>query len=239
MTEFRWYRTPAVIALLDKIRAVEAGNAGYNADFRNDDRWTLTNKTFNEVRSLARRQLAQGEPSSAIAGYQFLAGTLDFLQTKLELSGNEIMDPFFQDELAVALMVIKHGFMKLARGEIGSSAFGNNLSREWASFPVLYDQKGAHRFVRRGETYYAGDKLNKALVSPTTVEALLTPLSVELKKAYQAHVNKPDKPTKPEPPIEEPVEEEPPLDTKTGCVPMLFIFVVVVSAGAASFALFS
>lgn len=44
---------------------------------------------------------------------------------------------------------------------------------EWASFPVLVGTKGQKRTVKRGQSYYAGDGLNKALVAPDAVEAIL------------------------------------------------------------------
>ncbi|MFK3776570.1 hypothetical protein [Agrobacterium sp. NPDC089420] len=51
--------------------------------------------------------------------------------------------------------------------------FGLNLAREWASFPVLSATKGEHRDVARGQSYYAGDRLNKSLVKPEQVEQRL------------------------------------------------------------------
>ncbi len=44
---------------------------------------------------------------------------------------------------------------------------------EWASLPVLTATKGAHRQVVRGQSYYAGDGLNKSLVKPERVEDVL------------------------------------------------------------------
>ena len=51
--------------------------------------------------------------------------------------------------------------------------FGKRLAQEWASFPVLAGTKGAKRTVARGQSYYAGDGLNKSLVTPEKVEAIL------------------------------------------------------------------
>ena len=48
-----------------------------------------------------------------------------------------------------------------------------NLAMEWASLPVLIACQGAHRRVAAGETYYAGDKLNRALVPPDHVRVVL------------------------------------------------------------------
>jgi hypothetical protein len=43
------------------------------------------------------------------------------------------------------------------------------LAREWASLPVQRDQRGATRLVKRGQSYYAGDGLNKASATPEEV----------------------------------------------------------------------
>ena len=39
--------------------------------------------------------------------------------------------------------------------------------------PVLADCQGAHRKLKRGQSYYDGDGMNKPLVKPADVEALL------------------------------------------------------------------
>lgn len=176
-----WYMTPAMVALLRLIRLHEGGTAGYNADFRQDDKWTLTNKTFDEFRALGRSQVTTGgargakEPSSALGGYQFLTKTLDTLKADLKLSGKEIMDEAFQDDLAVALMN-RRGHMKFLRGEMGPEAFANELAKEWASLPVVTKIRGQSRTVLPGQSYYAGDGLNKAFHKPETILAAVKAL---------------------------------------------------------------
>ena len=208
----RWYMTPAMVALLRLIREREAGAAGYNADFRQDDRWTLTNKTFDEVRALGRSQVTTGgarggkEPSSAIAAYQFITPTLDSLKRDLKLSGTEIMNEAFQDDLAVALMN-RRGHMKYLRGEMGPEAFANELAKEWASLPVVTRIRGSTRYVNPGQSYYAGDGLNKALHDPATVLAAVkalrdpNPLTSYVPPVAPAPPPQPDDPgpTEPEP----------------------------------------
>jgi hypothetical protein len=44
---------------------------------------------------------------------------------------------------------------------------------EWASVPVFSVIKGQKRKVTRGQSYYAGDGINKALTKPEAVEAIL------------------------------------------------------------------
>jgi len=169
-----WYMGEPMIRLLGLIRLHESGRPGYNADFRQDDKWVLTDKTFDQVRALGRSQVTTGgrtggrEASSAIAGYQFITATLDSLKRSLKLTGKEIMSPAFQDDLAVALMNGR-GFMQFMRGEMSAETFANNLAKEWASLPVVTAIKGAHRTVTPGQSYYAGDGLNAALHKPATI----------------------------------------------------------------------
>ena len=171
----RPYMTQAMIALLAAIRSAEAGKAGYNADFRNDDKWVLTNKTFDQFRGLARSQVTQGEASSALGGYQFITTTLDSLKASLHLTGNEIMNPAMQDDLAVALM-IRRGYMEYMAGRMNPSTFCNNLAKEWASLPVVTSIQGAHRALKVGQSYYAGDGLNKALHTASEIISLVSAL---------------------------------------------------------------
>lgn len=169
-----WYMTPAMVELLRLIRLHEGGKAGYNADFRQDDKWTLTDKTFDEVRALGRSQVTTGgrtggkEPSSAIGGYQFLTTTLDSLRSSLGLTGKEIMTPAFQDDLAIALMT-RRGRAKYMAGQITAEAFANELAKEWASLPVVSGPK-------KGRSYYDGDGLNKSFHKPETILAAVRAL---------------------------------------------------------------
>lgn len=175
----RAYRTPAMLALLAAIRSKESGSAGYNADFRNDDRWPLTTLTLDEAQALGRLQVVRdGEASSAIGAYQFLTKTLISLRTSLHLTGGERFDELFQDDLAVALM-IRRGYMRLMRDELSAEEFSNNLAKEWASLPVVIDMQGAFRAVRRGQSYYSGDGLNAALHKPEAILELVRAVQQE------------------------------------------------------------
>lgn len=110
--------------------------------------------------------------SSACGRYQFMNRTLKSLQKSEGLTGNEIFHPDLQDRLAYVLLK-KRGYTKFMSGKLYVVGFGLGLAKEWASFPVLEDCQGANRWVKRGETYYAGDGFNKALVKPSVVEKLL------------------------------------------------------------------
>ncbi|RVJ15273.1 hypothetical protein CN184_31940, partial [Sinorhizobium medicae] len=80
--------------------------------------------------------------------------------------------PDLQDRLAYKLLV-RRGYPEYIVGKISLVQFAENLAKEWASFPLLVATKGSERAVRRGQSYYASDGLNKALVKPEKVEAVL------------------------------------------------------------------
>jgi len=137
----------------------------------------LTRMTFDEVVAGGPARTKQFG-SSAAGAAQFMRDTLDAPKTsadlkgQLGLTGDELFDADLQDRMAFHLLK-RRGYDKFMAGSIGVVAFAKGLAQEWASFPVLQSVKGAHRQVARGETYYAGDKLNKALITPEQVEELL------------------------------------------------------------------
>lgn len=110
--------------------------------------------------------------SSAAGRYQFMNATLKGFKKSKVVSGTELLDAGMQDRLALVLLNGR-GYSKFMAGTMTLVAFGLGLAKEWASFPALADCKGSSRQVKRGQSYYAGDGLNKALVAPETVEACL------------------------------------------------------------------
>jgi len=88
----------------------------------------------------------------------------------------------------------RRGWDRFATGVLSLKGFGNELAKEWASFPVLVDMQGASRRVERGQSYYAGDGLNKSLVKPGDVEAVLSDVLNRLSVS-----NPPAKPGSPSP----------------------------------------
>lgn len=164
----KWYMTPEVVRLLAYIRDVEAGARGYNADYRNDDRWTLTDKSVDQVLALALKQTReQGERSSAIGGYQFLSGTLATLIEDLGLSGSETFNAALQDDLAFHLLYIKRGLRDAWAGKISAEQLANRIAMEWASMPIvtpLTVTRGGRTYrLEPGQSYYDGYAGNRAL----------------------------------------------------------------------------
>jgi muramidase (phage lysozyme) len=166
--------------LLALIRKTETGHEGAKAYETlygyNQHKLTkpLTRMTVDEVIS-AGPGWTRSHVSSAAGAYQFMHATLKDLKNSEGLTGREVFDAKLQDRLGFALLN-RRGFQGFMAGTVSRVAFGLGLAREWASFPVLAGVKGQKRSVARGETYYAGDGLNKALVKPETVEAALDSL---------------------------------------------------------------
>lgn len=162
--------------LLDFIRGYEAPR-GYDTVFGNRMAQMpkpITAMTVDEVIADGpRRTRVFG--SSAAGGLQFMTATLKTLKAEMRLTGREVMTPALQDALGYHLLK-RRGFAGFMAGTLGVTGFGLNLAKEWASFPVLAPTKGQHRAVARGQSFYRGDALNKALVPPEAVERVLREL---------------------------------------------------------------
>lgn len=161
-------------ALLDAIRAHEGKTYGqifYGAKGVPKDT-DVSKLTLNGVLSLQQRMLNNKSASTACGGYQFLRRTLVETMTGMELTGTELWDEDLQDRMAVHL-IENRGLPGYLAGQLTREAFANNLAKEWASLPVVTAIRGANRQLAIGETYYAGDRLNKAFHKPETILALL------------------------------------------------------------------
>jgi len=163
--------------LLDFIRKTEVGRddrASYDVIYANKQSKLpkpLTSMNIGEIVD-AQRAWSKNHGSSAAGGYQFMRATLQDLAKELGLSGSQKLDPDLQDRLAYHLLK-RRGYEAFMAGQISRTEFGKRLAQEWASFPVLAATKGQKRQVSRGQSYYAGDGLNKALVKPEKVEAVI------------------------------------------------------------------
>ena len=169
---------PAAALILNFIRATEVGTdarSGYDVIYANRQ-----NKLIKPITEMSILQLQQGQAtrwnglvkSSASGGYQFMYKTLGGLIEELRLNVNQKFSPDLQDRLGWHLLK-RRGYEKWSAGNLSDITFGKKLAQEWASFPVLKSTQGSKRRVGRGQSYYAGDGLNKALVSAARIETLL------------------------------------------------------------------
>lgn len=174
---------PAAAKLLSFIYKTETGRdapACYDVIYgHNQDELPkpLTAMTLNEVEA-AQSGWSKRFGSSAAGAAQFMKNTLDAANTlrdiegEMGLTGSELFSPDLQDRMAFHLLK-RRGYNEFMAGELSATEFGKRLAMEWASFPVLATTKGAKRQLKRGQSYYAGDGLNRALTKPETVEAVL------------------------------------------------------------------
>lgn len=162
-------------ALLDVIRKHEAPK-GYGQIYSGakgvSKSTDVSRLTLDEVLALQKRMLAAGSASTACGGYQFIRSTLTATIIEMGLGGDDVWTPELQDSMALHL-VEKRGLSKYQAGRISREEFANNLAMEWASLPVVTKIKGQKRTVFPGETYYAGDDLNRAFHKPDTILALI------------------------------------------------------------------
>lgn len=155
----------------------------YNVIFANRQsalKKPVTQMTLAEVqeaqKTWATKAWAQrfnsSKASSATGAPQLMRATLAGLIDELGLRLSQVLDGDLQDRLGYHLLK-RRGYSEYMSGKISRTEFGKRLAQEWASFPVLAPTKGATRTLARGQSYYAGDGLNKSLTKPETVEAVL------------------------------------------------------------------
>jgi hypothetical protein len=88
--------------------------------------------------------------------------TLQALVTQMGLSLDQKFTPELQDKMAIQLLK-NRGLDRYLAGNMTDEDFALSLSKEWASMPN----------PKTGRSYYAGDGLNKSLVSvPQFLEAI-------------------------------------------------------------------
>jgi len=126
----------------------------------------ITTMSVREVLAWQDSSVAAGSASSAVGRYQIIRGTLRGLVSQRVLSINETFDAEAQDRAGVALMEEK-GLSRYQSGQISEEAFAQGLSKTWAGLPAFTrDRKGR---TASGQSYYAGDGLNRATVTQSQV----------------------------------------------------------------------
>lgn len=163
--------------LLDFIRKIETGKAdasAYDVIYAHAQGRLPKPITKMTIAELQGHQ-AKGWPakSTASGAYQFMRATLGDLRKELKLGNGQLFDADLQDRLGYHLLR-RRGYDKFAAGTMSLIDFGNNLAKEWASLPVLTNIKGAHQQLKVGQSFYAGDALNKSLVDVMTFRAVLS-----------------------------------------------------------------
>lgn len=153
-----------VSALLDFIARFES-RGDYNivwGGIKGYDRpkQPLTTMTVGEV--LAWQDSIDARYMSEASGrYQIMEDTLRGLYRQAGVPLTALYDKATQDRLAVALLR-RRGLDDYLSGAMSLHKFALALAKEWASLPIPFDLERGGRKYLKGQSYYAGDGLNKA-----------------------------------------------------------------------------
>lgn len=152
--------------VLDMIASAES-NGRYDVMYGGEIVDGITEMTIAEA---AKRAGDRGDGKNyAVGKYQFIT-----LTKQAEASGldpdKDLFSPKNQDKIAIDLITKKRGVTKQMAKKNPTEA-AKRLAMEWAGLPVLKDTQGYKKDVTRGQSYYAGDDVNSATVSPEAVEA--------------------------------------------------------------------
>lgn len=161
----------------------------------------LTEYTIDELLA-AQKTWAKNWKGSAAGKYQIIRKTLLGLVAQLGIPGSTKFTPDLQDRLGFQLLT-NRGWQAFVSRQVTASAYALQLAREWASIPVLTATQGAHREVRRGQSYYAGDGVNKAHADPAEFEALLVSIKPGMEPAAPIPATKTE-PARTQPPAAKP-----------------------------------
>ncbi|MDF2797501.1 MAG: Flagellar protein FlgJ [Devosia sp.] len=219
--------------LLDFIRKIETGKAdasAYDVIYAHAQARLPKPITSMTVAELQHHQTNGWPANSTAAGaYQFMRATLKDLRKELGLLDGQVFDANLQDRLGYHLLK-RRGYEQFMAGKIGVAEFGKRLAQEWASLPLLAPANGN----TRGESYYDGDGLNKALTTPDTLDALLA----KVKAAGNGPISAPPAPDYehfPEPSRTAPVSGKKaakPKDDAGWLGPAIIILIALAVAGA-------
>lgn len=158
--------------LLDLIASVES-KGNYNAHFGNaaNSSVQFTHMTIGQVLTWQEQFVKQGQPSSAVGRYQIIDSTLNGLVRRLGVGLDQKFDEATQDRFAIALLE-RRGSVAYINGEMTREQFAANLAMEWAALPRM---TGADP----NASYYAGDGLNRSLVTTDQILQAIDPIRPE------------------------------------------------------------
>lgn len=163
-----------------------------------------------------------GTTSGAAGAYQIIKSTLVQLKKDLGLTGHEKFTSALQDRMG-ELLCRKRGADQFLAGKLTLTAFGNNLAREWASFPVLSATKRGEQAIKRGQSYYDKFAGNSALITPAVVEQTLNQMLLE----QRGPAHEPELPNAP-------IDVVPASEADRGQFPFGLVIVLIILAALAA-----
>lgn len=163
--------------LLDLIGGLESGNNynAYSGRPNNTGNPEFTKMTVAKVMDWQKAHLEGGAVSSAAGRYQLTRSSIQSILVSMGLNPETAnFDRATQDAMAVALLD-RRGLKKFQDGTITAEQFAYGISKEWASLPIPTDDfaDAQGQTNRRGFGFYAANGLNRALVSPEDVVAVI------------------------------------------------------------------
>ena len=160
--------------LLDLIARGEAvrGADPYTSLWPSTSEPNLVQMTIAEVQRFQAQRVEQGFDSSACGRYQFIQTTLREATNILEV--DPLRTRYTADVQDALIIGILKRYRRLNEWLAGDPAWPTDkfmvkLAQEFASMPVPYAMQGANRRVQKGESYYAGDSLNRSNHDPDTL----------------------------------------------------------------------
>lgn len=137
----------------------------------------LINMTLSQVEAYQNQRLASGRDSSAVGKYQFIKSTLKECVGYLGCDPvRTVFSPDVQDAMIVKRLERFRRYNQWKTGSINTGQFMVFLAAEFASMPVPYDVPAGSvyrgqpkRNLRKGQSFYAGDGLNRANHNPDHV----------------------------------------------------------------------
>lgn len=158
--------------LLDLIAKGEAvaGADPYTSLWPGSTEPLLVQMTCAEVQRFQQQRIDTGFRSSACGRYQFIKRTL---RGAIDILGIDPLTtrytPDVQDALIIGILKRYRKLEEWLAGTYSTDRFMIKLAQEFASMPVPYRLQGQSRIVEKGQSYYAGDGLNRANHDPDSL----------------------------------------------------------------------
>ena len=140
--------------LMYLISSKESKNHSYDSAY--------PSKIIDGLSEMSIEEATSVNGSSAVGRWQFMP---KYMADRVQKAGLKMSDKFSEvNQDKMAMLLIK-GWERLSCEE-----FAQKLARIWAAVPVLYDQKGNKRQIKRGQFYYEGVQGNSAGIGANEFE---------------------------------------------------------------------